>query len=173
MIDDIQVLAPRPADAFVLGALHLQGHHAGQQYPAILLEDLSRLLDRIDHDALAAATDEIFEAELAAAFTFAVEQLTRWRPTLPTVLTAALRAAPFDRSTLWNSSWQAMIDDLDLLTGDAALDYLRELLFPPADYLRTHYGVAKDRPRTLLASIRLARAALAVIPSRRSSMDAA
>ncbi len=143
-------------DGWLLGAMHLTAHHGGQRPPLVLIEDLRRLAAELGDDDWATLWEHARTHGLLGALRAAIAAMASWCPgALPPGFTAAAAAAADDASQLFEGALGAVLDDLDMLDADAALAYLGELLFPPADYLHTHYGIATTRPRALLACHRL------------------
>jgi hypothetical protein len=155
-IEGIEARTLAPADALLHSALHLTSHHAGATPPWIHLEDLARLALQVDADQWESLLDRLGRHELASAFQTAARQVDAWAAgAFPGWVLARLEAATPDASARFRHELRALADDLSRLSATQAASYVAELVFPPADYLRHHFGTARNRSPVLLWSWRL------------------
>lgn len=160
-VDGVELSTLGDAHTFILGATHLSGHHAGQLAPLVLVEDLRRTALRLDDGDWYDVWARCRAHGLLSALAHAVDLLDRWAPsTVPAALITALRDCS-DESARFADPTLAMLDDLELLDPQESWAYIGELLYPPSHYLERHFGIARPRPRALLAGWRVVRGVVA------------
>jgi Uncharacterised nucleotidyltransferase len=141
-----EVRMPSPADALLIAAMHLDGHHRGNER-LIWLYDIHLLHGTIASRELQAAALLARERNLDLPLDVAIALALRWFGDGHGEEGASPAAV---------SEIEVLVDDLRFTPGlRRKMRLMREHLFPPAAYVMQKYGV---RSRTVLPALYLRRA---------------
>lgn len=159
---------PSAMHAVLIACVHRAAHHAGQG-PLIWLYDIHLLAERLDAadrlDLACLAAERRLTGIAAHALT---EAATVFGCPASRDLAAEVQAKSVDRAATdrylatRGSRARAALDDLAVLHGwRPRVRLLREILFPPASYMRTGYAPDSRAPLPLLYLRRVTHGALA------------
>lgn len=147
MLSGSDVRMPSPADALLIAAMHLAGHHRGNER-LIWLYDIHLLHGTTPPDELQAAALLARERDLDLPLDVAIALALRWFGDGHDETVQPLAK---------QSGIEELVDDLRYTRGlRRKLKLMREHLFPPAEYVLEKYGV---RSRTALPALYVRRAA--------------
>jgi hypothetical protein len=154
-------LAPGFAHALTIASMHRAAHH-GSTHRLLWLYDVHLLASVLNKTAWREAIDLAIERGLAPVVASALtDARDRIGTALPATVLAELNAHQADRDVLEfvegrMSQLRVAASDWRRLAGmrDRAR-YLREHLFPPADYIRHRYGVSSPLALPLLYTHRI------------------
>lgn len=147
---------PAPSDALLIACVHRAAHH-GAGGPLIWLVDVHRLAEHLSPESRTAFVEKACaRAVSAVAAGTLLETAALFDGPVTSALASELTQAaarvsePSARYLVRRSRLSETLGDLLVLSWRGRARLLRELAFPPADYMRNVYGATRRAPLPVL-----------------------